>query len=664
MERNILITSLSAVSDRQNHSYYRFEDAGRVYYCDGLSVAEAGTKYLLSSVPIDTIIAVGGPHACHPDEPGSLTRLKEWTAFSSEDTGSLSEYGFFRYRINQFLNGLDLEAVDVLERITDARRNELLDGYQKLMSLLAERFPEVRPDRVFHLLAGCEDHAKLMKEAFGELSAQELCWIKRFIYVQLNSTMKLYCREDSENLNICFVQMRRSGEKDYVPAQNVTDLIQTLNSFKAERMNIYMDMQGLESDEGYMILGVLAMLGEDVNNPVFFREIITTRDLPGSFVSEIDNDEKKRYDINRLVSGMSAFIRYGKVDEIRHYWESCGISDRHVDVLLYAMQQIDAGISLCNIPDLENGIRLLKRQLNNSPAAPADTLETGILRILENTVRMDYGALLEGEDLNELELIRWALRKQFYQQAVTIVESRMPAEIVRERIFYYAEDEDTLREFSKELNLIYWETAAKDRWCFKDIEHYFIKFYGRSLIPAGEPGGDRERRYTDLRMKTLQEGGGDTTMLQAYTVLNDRPDLIDRLLFSYYYASTVRNHINHAEDPGADSNLHEENPHLRILVDAVQEFLSAYDAVRAYMNEQNLHPEPPLMLDPEKFKGYTYNHKPTRKKLEKAKKEKTEGDAQEPAQASEAEPKPSRKPDGKNPSNVWIDIEIQRKDRS
>ena len=614
MERNILITSLSSASDRQKHSYYRFENGNGVEYCDGLSVAEAGAKYLLASVRIDTIIAVGGPHACHADENISRTLLKEWTSFHSENTGELSEYGFFQYRISQFLNGLDLEAVDVLQDISEVRRTQLLSGYQKLLDLLSRDYSGARPDRIFHIMAGREDHAALMKEAFGELSEHDLLWLKRYMYTQLNAAMKLSSREDSENLEICFVRMRNSNEKDYVPAQNVTELIRTLREYDAERLNIYMDMQGLESAEGYMILGVLAVLGDDANNPVSFREIITTAELPGSFVSEIDNSEKKRYEINRLVSGMSAFIRYGKVDEILHYWESRGISDRHVDYLLYAMKRIDEGISLCNIQDLESGIRLLKLTLDSAPQETGASFESGIFRILENTIRMDYGPLLEGDDLDELELVRWALRKKFYQQAVTIVESRMPADMITNRVLYYAPDEAALKEFTKGLNEIYWVTAPKDRWYFKDIDHYFIKNYGRSALPPIDPKIDREKQYTELRMKTLQENGGDSTLMQAYSVLSDQPQLIERLLCAYYKAATLRNQVAHASDIAPDPDARGENEHLKMLVDAIQEFIAAFDAVRAYMKEHDIHPEPPLRLDPEKFRGYTFNHRKARKR--------------------------------------------------
>jgi hypothetical protein len=109
------------------------------------------------------------------------------------------------------------------------------------------------------------------------------------------------------------------------------------------------------------------MLSNDQNSRIFIREIITSHYRPGRFANPIDNREMKRYDINNLVSGMNAFIRYGKVDEIQAYWDSRGIENQHIESLLYAMRRVDEGTSLCNPGDLESGINMLKDVFANTP---------------------------------------------------------------------------------------------------------------------------------------------------------------------------------------------------------------------------------------------------------------------------------------------------------
>lgn len=627
-EKNVFITSLSALSNRTGHSYYLYEADGQTKYCDGLSGAEAGAKYLLSNTAINHIIVVGGSRTYEESEETGWLVLRDSTTFTSSGIQNLSEYGFFQYRLSQFLNSIDLEALDVLEDISADRMKELLEGGKKLFTLLHQRYPQLRPDRVFHMLAHAEDHEKLLKEAYGDLSDHDLYWVKRMLYTQLSDQLKLAPRQDNEDISICFVPMRYAGENNYVPAQNVSGLVKVLREIGTESLNIYMDMQGLESAEGYMILGVLSMLEEDKTCPIRFREIITTMEEEGGFVRIIDNREMKRYDINRLVTGMSAFIRYGKVDEILRYWRGRNINDRHVDILLYAMKQVDEGVSLCNIGQLETGIHLLKQTLAQSSEEAPRQLELSIFRILENTIRMDYGALLEGDTLDELELVRWAFRKKFYQQAVTIIESRMPQDFLERRILYYAEDEDQIKEFKKELNRVYWETLPKDRWSFKDLEHYFIKFYGRSVLPNIPDPAERQRKYTELRVGAL-DADENYPIKKAYSVLKDRKDLLSDLLLAYYNTGDVRNRMNHAQNIPAvqPDDLHQENPHLRIVREAVMTFIEAYDKARAWMKEQNLNPETPLQIDAEAFKNYTYYHRPKGRNANKAlKKDKVKKD--------------------------------------
>ena len=204
----------------------------------------------------------------------------------------------------------------------------------------------------------------------------------------------------------------------------------------------------------------------------------------------------------------------------------------------------------------------------------------------------------------------------------------MPQDFLEKRILYYAEDEEQIKEFKKELNRVYWETLPKDRWSFKDLEHYFIKFYGRSVFPNIPDAAERQRKYTELRVGSL-DGDENYPIKKAYSVLKERKDLLSDVLLAYYNAGDVRNKMNHAEDiPAAQpDDLHQENPHLRIVREAVMTFIDAYDRVRAWMKEQNLTPEKPLEIDPEAFKNYTYYHRPKGKNPNKAfKKDKVKKD--------------------------------------
>jgi hypothetical protein len=94
--------------------------------------------------------------------------------------------------------------------------------------------------------------------------------------------------------------------------------------------------------------------------------------------------------------------------------------------------------------------------------------------LLHNGIRSDYGKLLEGEEIDELELVKWAMRKKFYQQALTLVESRFPNHFVNKGIFYYANDDESKKLFMDEMNKDYWSAHPKDRWWVNNVYHFFI----------------------------------------------------------------------------------------------------------------------------------------------------------------------------------------------
>ena len=610
VEKNLLLTSLSTNGDRKTHQYFYYEDKGTYRYCDGLSVAEAGTKYILSEVPLDEIIVLGPQNTFASGEENKRIVLREYSDFDS-NTDRMSEYCFFQYRISQFLDDLDLESIDVLDEISPERAAILVGRFQELKSIFSG-IPGFRPDRAFHLIAQDPVLFEKLKEYTKDLNKKELLWLKRYIYIQLSANLKLSVREDNEDILICFIPTDRTAEgKPSIAADNVGQIVKKISEIEADVVNLYIDMQGLETTEGYTILAVLSMLSSDKNNKIHIKEIITSHLRPIEFAGVIDNREMERYDINNLVSGMSAFIRYGKVDEVQSYWDRRGIQDEHVDLLLYAMRRVDEGISLCNISNLEFGIKLLKEVITSTVKEEMPEVVSNIFRILEDTIRLDYGTLLEGDTLDELELVKWAMRKKFYQQSLTIIESRMPKDMMERGIFYYADSAETKQAYLEELNRLYWSYLPKDRWNFNDLPHFFIKYYGRNQIDRRKKrDNDKQKNFTMYRIESLD--GQAENILKGYSVLNEDREVLLDVLYTYYALGEIRNHINHAEDQKEDVkqiDIHAQTENIKLLTDGVTRFVTAYEKGRARALE--LHPEPAetWQISQEELTAYTSTHK-------------------------------------------------------
>ena len=100
--KNVLITTLSTLQDKNTINYYFCGDQKK-YICNGISSLEAGSKYILSTVPIDKIVVIGSDetHSINDniEETVNLLALKPATA---SEISAMSPYGFYKQRIAAF----------------------------------------------------------------------------------------------------------------------------------------------------------------------------------------------------------------------------------------------------------------------------------------------------------------------------------------------------------------------------------------------------------------------------------------------------------------------------------------------------------------------------------------------------------------------------------
>lgn len=92
------------------------------------------------------------------------------------------------------------------------------------------------------------------------------------------------------------------------------------------------------------------------------------------------------------------------------------------------------------------------------------------------------------------------------------------------------------------------------RWAFSDIEHYFIKSYGRAVLDYRQKPDQVAKDYAHLRIDALH--GLNENILPAYSQLNN-DKLLYKLLLGYYRIGNLRNQINHAstDQPDLDAEV-------------------------------------------------------------------------------------------------------------
>ena len=305
--------------------------------------------------------------------------------------------------------------------------------------------------------------------------AYETVYVKYYLFTLIQEKTKLHALPENKNIPLQFVpeveeyttvvSNSLTDEQTGVPSKEITytqdnlfglanALYNTNNAQKPEEIHLYIDMQGGSRTSGYVRNAVLSILTNQQTNPVAIKQIIAINFNNDRNFSEIA-DETARYKIIDLASGMNAFIRYGKADIMETYCASIGVpNDAPLRKLVNNMVQIDHALSLCDMNGLTDSMEQLRdffKEENNTPKKE-DSYDAfdNIYQVLKDGIRMDYGVLLESNQnnlipnvrftqntfqrnlakptLNMLELIDWACRKGFIQQALTLIESKMPEE--------------------------------------------------------------------------------------------------------------------------------------------------------------------------------------------------------------------------------------------
>ena len=604
-ESNILLTSLGNLGNRLHHEYYSYEDDGVIKYCDGISIGEAGAKYIMSHNSIDEIVVIGSGATFNPGEEGERIPLKNYSGYRANNIDDLSEYGFFLYRLLQFQRGVDLEGMDVLETIDPDRKKELLDAYNAFCDGYINWNPKQKKEELFHYLAQDRDLESNMYSKLPDLSKEELTWLKRYIYMTLPSDLRLTALDVNNDLKISFIPSDRNEEAAFSTGDNIIKIMQALYKSDDTIINLYVDMQGLESSVGYSIVAILSMLNNDSRSNFNIKEIITSHHSKERFASLIDNNEMKRYQINTLISGMDAFLKYGKVSIIENYWKGTGIQNDHIDSLVNAMRWVDDGVSLCNIEDLEYGISCLKDVFRESSFEELPEFESNVFQVLERGIRLDYGKLLEEEELNCLTLIKWAFKKKFYQQCLTIIESRVPLELVDKGVLYYMNDDNDKAEFLRVINEEYWTTPNSSRFAFRELSHFFIKSHGRTAFKK-ERGADISKVFMEFRLSRLDDS--TVPLAPTYSLISDHREVLADFLYSYYAISRVRNEINHAGSIKGTKN-NQENERMKLVNEAIGGFITKYENVLNIIEEKGLSDFRAKTCPESEFRQYTYDNR-------------------------------------------------------
>ena len=584
MRRQIMVTTLFSGDNASDRTYYYSKgDDGKTLYCEALMPAEAACKYILATQRLDEIVIICSEEANAPgDEPGP-TALREGSSFFASDLKDLSRFDLLRYRLAEYAEELHAEYQD---------NNELISGEEqkKAIAFLRSFFGrQIRNDinnkfnRYFHLLARDRE----LQEAFNDdLRAwtpeadyeRYKAWILHYLYHELKETNKMELLEGNEEVRIRLVPVKE-GETFVFLKHMKAAFERSADINVKDGADIFLCMQNSEAPIIMDIFNLINLTKAIPNNRLEVRKIVTTTCRPTAVADEITDGTSSQYAAD-LLAGTTAFLNYGKAESIVRYWKQAAVDNPTIDRVVYAMRNIDTGISLCDINDIERGIRSLRALLSDRESIGGDTPIEQLFEILLECIHRDYGRLIETDEIEFIDLVRWAYRKEFWQQTLTLIESRAPRDFIEKGFYYYCDSEDRKEQVAKIFGGIYCNLKPFEKYKLDDVSHYYVKYYNRNKGSHQRHGKEYIHDYARLRAGELDSQNPNE--IRACTACPDR-SAVEDLLFAYYYLGDVRNATNHAVDTFdafyeimKDSDSSER---MDVIQQSITYFLHCYDRV-------------------------------------------------------------------------------------
>lgn len=210
--------------------------------------------------------------------------------------------------------------------------------------------------------------------------------------------------------------VRLEEDKPQSAIENTVLMIRSLLESDPEMtVTIHLDRHGgLRGVE--MILETIVSLleGNDHRLSVKYYDVIYSKDNNNK-VFQSDTTSK----MHMLSAGIREFKASGRTDSLQLFADRMDQSDNNDQDFIKIMTEIAAGLQWCDIVSFTNGIKKLKKFKSKKE------LSNPYLRICKQSIDAEYEPLLKNVN-DYVEYVRWCMNKGFYQQALTLFESKLP----------------------------------------------------------------------------------------------------------------------------------------------------------------------------------------------------------------------------------------------
>ena len=316
-----------------------------------------------------------------------------------------------------------------------------------------------------------------------------------------------------ENSNIEFIIVGAQHNN----TANLEDIISAVSNRSEEtNIHLYVDVQGGDRTSQLVINNIIQILcdessySEEAEKKYELTDVCATKYDFGKpweheILSEID-----RYRTINAVSGMNAFIRYGKTNSIVTYFKNPnGQYKDKISKLKEQLNQFKNSLNDNNPDALFSCITKINEIVNPSIQDSTDqnndnrdyTIQDEMYIILADKINQSLNALRDKNgQLDSIKFVDWLMQKEYLLQAVTFAESMLPEYFFNKGLFYI-ENEAYIKPFyimayykergtriSYKNKLVPSMSKKEIKYQYRDPYHYFITQYLRTVTESGHAG--------------------------------------------------------------------------------------------------------------------------------------------------------------------------------
>lgn len=238
----------------------------------------------------------------------------------------------------------------------------------------------------------------------------------------------------------------------------------------------------------------------------------------GKIIKEYD-----KYQVFTFMAGMNEFINFGSAARLNAYFNSIK-QDGDYSKLLQCVTGISEAIQLCNMTAFGENVAALKDLFDKKEIKKS----CSIIEIFIDRINSEYKDLFNDNSCENQ--IKWCLSKNFIQQALTLVEAKMPKEIVRAGL---------LREQNNN-SVIINKLKSNEK---KSIENCIVETVAKKIYNQSNLKYIKDKI---LYLNIYIENEIKYFNIFVFDNIENHKNILEYFLYLHYKLKSHRNNANHA----------------------------------------------------------------------------------------------------------------------